>query len=359
MLKKCFWILFWSFLLLTFSEGFAWSYPVKEVTWSFCGETGGVCSIELPRIEKADYLKYQNQPRYRQIYTVMWWWTYFGGRDFGFWSHQGVDIASIKGTPVSAAGEGEVVVAENRGEWGNTVVIKHTWKGQTLHTIYAHLDHIEVKVWDQVKEGQLIAKMWATGNATGPHVHFQIDTNEGKHPYFPKGCGGTIAEVVNEAKCWNQIKQNTLDPILFLETQGTIFLAERGSLNEKKSESFGFLSPYSLDIHMENPILMQWSVAKIKIQSPKGVTDGFLAEELSFSDSLPVEFFPSKVSYIGSGRAITFVPRQMGLHVIEITSGKRLIKTLRVFVLDEQMRKILEEKAESNPTLQGILKTLS
>lgn len=197
--------------------------------------------------------------------------------------------------------------------------------------------------------------MGATGNATGPHVHFQIDTNEGKHPYFPGGCGGTIAEVVNEAKCWNQIKLNTLDPILFLETQGTIFLAEKGSLNDQRSSSFGFLDANSLNISVENPIVMQGSVVKILLQA-KNTSDGFLADELAFDSNADFEFFPSKVSYIGSGRSVSFIPKQAGFYTIQVKSKKKVIKTLRVFVLDEVMRKILEEKAESNPALQEILK---
>ena len=355
-MKKIF-ILLISLLIRGCAKSFARSYPVKQVEGNFCGQTGWLCKIDLPRIEKADYLKYQNFPRYRQIYTVMWWGTYFGGWDFWFWSHQGVDIASIKGTPIYSAGDGEVVLAESRGERGNTVVTRHNWKNLVLHTVYAHLETIEVKVWDQVKEGQLIAKMGATGNATGPHVHFQIDTNEGKHPYFPKGCGGTIAEVVNQAKCWNQIKQNTLDPILFLETQGTVFLAEKRALSDQKDSSFGFLEARDLEIKMENPILMQGSLAKISLQT-KNDRDGFLADELTFSSTSDFEFFPSKVSYIGSWRSVSFVPKQAGLYPIYLKSKDKTVKTLRIFVLDEATRKILEQKAESNPTLQEVLNNI-
>lgn len=86
-------------------------------------------------------------------------------------------------------GDGEVVFAQEKGERGNVIVIKHLWKGHVLHSVYAHLEKIEVQVGDLVKEGDRIATMGSTGNSTGSHLHFQIDINEeGDHPFFPKGC---------------------------------------------------------------------------------------------------------------------------------------------------------------------------
>jgi hypothetical protein len=76
-------------------------------------------------------------------------------------------------------------------------------------------------------------------------------------------------------------------------------LAERGALKSQKTSSFGFLEYRDLDIKMENPILMQGSLAKISLQT-KNDRDGFLADELTFSSTSDFEFFPSKVSYIGS-----------------------------------------------------------
>lgn len=96
----------------------------------------------------------------------MWGGSYFGGRDFGFGSHQGVDIAGPIGTPIVAIGSGEVVWAQEKGEWGKVIVIKHLWQGMELHSVYAHLDEILVKVGDTIDEKQVIAKIGATGNAT-------------------------------------------------------------------------------------------------------------------------------------------------------------------------------------------------
>jgi murein DD-endopeptidase MepM/ murein hydrolase activator NlpD len=145
--------------------------------------------------------------------------TYFERRDVGIGSHQGIDIATTTGTPVYASYAGEVIVAERRGDRGNVIVIKHVWNNQTLYTTYAHLSAITVKVGDTVSEGEKIGEVGATGNATGPHLHFQIEKNQdANHPFFPKGCKGTIDEIVNEGNCFSQVREATLDPILFLET---------------------------------------------------------------------------------------------------------------------------------------------
>ncbi|MDR0369515.1 MAG: hypothetical protein LBH96_03125 [Candidatus Peribacteria bacterium] len=49
-------------------------------------------------------------------------------------------------------------------------------------------------------------------------MHFQIETNQdGNHPFFPKGCAGTIDEIVNEGNCYDQVRKSTIDPIYFLE----------------------------------------------------------------------------------------------------------------------------------------------
>lgn len=70
-------------LLCVVNSSSARSYPVLNVTGKFCGNTAPDCTIPLPRIHNADYLKYKNSALHRRIYSVLWGGTYFGGRDFG------------------------------------------------------------------------------------------------------------------------------------------------------------------------------------------------------------------------------------------------------------------------------------
>jgi murein DD-endopeptidase MepM/ murein hydrolase activator NlpD len=88
--------------------------------------------------------------------------------------HGGIDIADKTGTEIYAAKAGEVVYAGWSGNYGNLVRIKHV---DGYETYYAHCSSILVSVGDQVAQNQLIARMGMTGNATGPHVHFEIREN--------------------------------------------------------------------------------------------------------------------------------------------------------------------------------------
>ena len=88
--------------------------------------------------------------------------------------HSGMDIAAPTGTPIKAAFDGEVIFAGRRGGYGNFVELKHP-DGRT--TRYAHANSLNVKVGDQVKAGEKIATVGATGKTTGPHLHFEIREN--------------------------------------------------------------------------------------------------------------------------------------------------------------------------------------
>ncbi|MDR0283161.1 MAG: M23 family metallopeptidase [Candidatus Peribacteria bacterium] len=189
---------------------------MKEITLTPC--TGDTCTFELPKIRNADYFSYRDDPLYRRVYSMLRLGTYFERWDVGIGSHQGVDIATAIGTPVYAIHEGKVIVAGVRGDWGKVIVIEHFWNTKPLYTVYAHLSEITVNVGDVVREKQLVGNTGETGNTTGPHLHFQIETNvDGDHPFFPKGCKGTIDELVNEGNCFSEVKRSTLDPIYFLE----------------------------------------------------------------------------------------------------------------------------------------------
>ena len=75
------------------------------------------------------------------------------------------------GTPVLAARAGVVTVSGWLAGYGNTVALKHE---QGVSTVYAHLSAILVKPGAQVVVGQPIARVGATGTATGPHLHFEL-----------------------------------------------------------------------------------------------------------------------------------------------------------------------------------------
>ena len=91
--------------------------------------------------------------------------------------HSGTDIALPEGTPILAAADGTVTIANALDSWGGSygyhVKLDH---GGGLTTLYAHCSSICVTVGQQVKAGQVIAYVGHTGRATGPHLHFEIHT---------------------------------------------------------------------------------------------------------------------------------------------------------------------------------------
>ncbi|MGW5401199.1 transglycosylase family protein [Streptomyces sp. NPDC003952] len=90
--------------------------------------------------------------------------------------HTGVDFPVATGTTVKAVGNGEVVSAGWAGAYGYQVVIRHA---DGRYSQYAHLSALSVKAGASVSGGQRIGRSGATGNVTGPHLHFEMRTGPG------------------------------------------------------------------------------------------------------------------------------------------------------------------------------------
>ncbi len=85
--------------------------------------------------------------------------------------HLGVDLAVPAGTPVIAAANGRVVLAEPLKVRGNAVVIDH---GLGVYTAYYHLSEVRVRPGQEVRAGDLVGMVGSTGLATGPHLHWEL-----------------------------------------------------------------------------------------------------------------------------------------------------------------------------------------
>lgn len=197
----------------------ALSYPLKEVNIGNCKNKDN-CWIDLPVIKNANYTLYQENNLYRTIYSVLWGAWYKNWWDLWLWTHLWVDIATIKGTPVYSILDWEVILSKEDWAWGNTIIVKHIWNDEIIFSTYAHLETSFVNAWDIVKEWDMVALVWDSGNTTWPHLHRQIEKSSVKiHPFYPYGCGNTIEDSVNSASCWDQLYKYTLDPIRFIETE--------------------------------------------------------------------------------------------------------------------------------------------
>lgn len=115
------------------------------------------------------------------LHVITAGWTYNDGS-----SHKAIDLRCSPGTPVYAAESGKVVTVQKwdgktktgMQSYGNMVYIKHdAYKGKTLHTRYAHLNSMVVRVGQWVNEGDLIGYSGNTGNSFGPHLHFEVVYN--------------------------------------------------------------------------------------------------------------------------------------------------------------------------------------
>jgi murein DD-endopeptidase MepM/ murein hydrolase activator NlpD len=91
----------------------------------------------------------------------------FGGLQF----HKGLDIATVTGTPIFSPADGVVAFAGMKGGYGYCVFIKH---GYGFETRYGHCSQVRVYEGREVKRGDVIAFVGATGWATGPHLHYEV-----------------------------------------------------------------------------------------------------------------------------------------------------------------------------------------
>ena len=85
--------------------------------------------------------------------------------------HTGIDLGSVAGAPIHAAGNGTVILAGSWGGYGRTVVIDH---GEGLSSLYAHQSSIAVSEGQNVQAGDVIGYIGCTGFCTGPHLHFEV-----------------------------------------------------------------------------------------------------------------------------------------------------------------------------------------
>jgi len=88
--------------------------------------------------------------------------------------HEGLDIAASYGTAVGAAAGGKVTFAGWNGGYGRLVIIDH---GDGVETRYGHLSSIAVSTGQYVSSGETIGYVGQSGDATGPHLHFEMRKN--------------------------------------------------------------------------------------------------------------------------------------------------------------------------------------
>jgi len=104
--------------------------------------------------------------------------------------HKGVDFGAPTGTPIFAAGNGVIADIGFRSDYGNYIRIRHN---DTYSTAYAHSSRFAAGLHkgDRVKQGEVIAYVGATGEATGPHLHYEVlINNQQVNPATVKVAGG-------------------------------------------------------------------------------------------------------------------------------------------------------------------------
>ena len=85
-------------------------------------------------------------------------------------NHTGTDIAAETGKKIVSATEGTVILSSTTGDYGKHLKIQIS----DVVIVYAHCSKLYVNEGDTIKQGQEIAEVGSTGNATGPHLHFEV-----------------------------------------------------------------------------------------------------------------------------------------------------------------------------------------
>lgn len=131
-------------------------------------------------------------------------------------AHDGVDLKLPLGTPVRAIGGGVVRFArDDDGPFGLHVIIEHRLEnGEKYFSIYGHLSRVIVKEGDAVEAMRNIGEVGSTGDSTGPHLHLQIDRDDGALVHTP------FAPLVPPSRA--QAEKYSENPIRFIQDHASV-----------------------------------------------------------------------------------------------------------------------------------------
>lgn len=143
-------------------------------------------------------------------------------------SHDGIDYAAPTGTPVSATGDGKVLFAGHRGQYGKLVIVKHR---NGYETYYGHLSRIAngIRPDRHTEQGQIIGYVGSTGLATGPHLHYEMRINN--KPLNPLSIKNLSGNSVPETMMADFIqRRNDLNTRFAADKLESVVLAKRSPL---------------------------------------------------------------------------------------------------------------------------------
>jgi len=86
-------------------------------------------------------------------------------------NHKGIDISASSGTPIYAPADGMVTFVGWTGGWGLNVVVRHT---ENISTRYAHCSSASTVIGQQLKRGDLLARVGSTGRSVAAHLHYEV-----------------------------------------------------------------------------------------------------------------------------------------------------------------------------------------
>lgn len=362
---KIFLVFFLFFFIKWYANAADLVYPIQEMSKVECrfqsySSLWSDCKMKLPILKTKDYEKYKNDySLYRRVYTVLWAWSYTYGWDVWNGWHQWVDIASAAWTPVHAMTDWEVVVASFLTWRWNTVKIKHVVNGKTIYSNYSHLLKIGVSVWDKVKAWEKIWEVWSTWNSTWNHLHFQIDLTSASGPWYRKNCRVNYDSAVNSSTCYDELNSNTVDPLLFLETNGAI-VKSSGVVEKPKQEKIStswllsreeilkreiqeFLNKYKVSVSIvdfwSNILLWEKWTLRVKVVNKYGRQVPFnwsFPWNMNFKyDSNKFDLFPVSIYQIDDWyRDIKITPKMSGKMSIDVYIWETFYKRINFWVIN-------------------------
>ena len=244
-------------------------YPLQEVSKLECrfekfSDLSSNCKQKLPILNTKDYKKYSKKNGgyndYTRYYTVLWWSSYKYGWDIWNGWHQWTDIATAQWTPVYSMANWKVITAKSAIWWWKVVSIEHTIKGKKVVSNYSHLHKINVSVGKKVKAWEKIWEVWNTWNSTWNHLHFQIDLPSTFHPYYYnyKTCPYSYHDITEKWVCFNDLKKNTIDPLLFLESAWAVLNDIEFSTTNTKSNNSNNKSETTEDLSIFDRTVYVW-----------------------------------------------------------------------------------------------------